>query len=73
VGQAVAADPALPVTVDLAALQLRFGGEAIPLTMRDSARDALINGRWDAIGELLEGLPQVAAVADRLPYISAGA
>jgi 3-isopropylmalate/(R)-2-methylmalate dehydratase small subunit len=73
VGQAVAADPALPVTVDLAALQLLFGGEAIPLTMRDSARDALINGRWDAIGELLEGLPQVAAVADRLPYISAGA
>ncbi len=73
VGQAVAADPALPVTVDLAAMQLRFGGNTVPLTMRDSARDALVNGRWDAIGELLEGLPQVAAVADRLPYISAGA
>lgn len=73
VGQAVAADPALPVTVDLAAMQLRFGGNAVPLTMRDSARDALVNGRWDAIGELLEGLPQVAAAAGRLPYVSAPA
>ena len=73
VGQAVAADPALSVTVDLAAMQLRFGGNAVPLTMRDSARDALVNGRWDAIGELLEGLPQVAAVAGRLPYVSAPA
>lgn len=70
VGQAVAADPALALTVDLTALQLRFGAAVIPLTMRDSARDALVNGRWDAIGELLEGLPEVQAVADRLPYIS---
>lgn len=71
VGQAVAADPALALAVDLTALQLRFGPATIPLTMRDSARDALINGRWDAIGELLEGLPEVQALAGRLPYISA--
>jgi 3-isopropylmalate/(R)-2-methylmalate dehydratase small subunit len=71
VGQAVAADPTLVLTVDLTALQLRFGAATIPLTMRDSARDALVNGRWDAIGELLESLPEVQAVAGRLPYISA--
>jgi 3-isopropylmalate/(R)-2-methylmalate dehydratase small subunit len=71
VGRAVAADPTLALTVDLTALQLRFGTATIPLTMRDSARDALVNGRWDAIGELLESLPEVQAVAGRLPYISA--
>lgn len=71
VSDAVAMTPALALTVDLTALQLRFGSEAIPLTMRDSARDALRHGRWDAIAELLEGWPEVQTVAGRLPYISA--
>ena len=71
VSAAVAQAPSLEVTVDLVGLQLRFGGAVIPLTMRDSARDALRHGRWDAIAELLEGLPAVQAVAGRLPYISA--
>lgn len=71
VSAAVARTPTLALTVDLASLQLRFGVEAIPLTMRDSARDALRHGRWDAIAELLEGWPEVKTVAGRLPYISA--
>lgn len=67
---AIAADPALEVTVDLVARELRFGGRKAPLTMRDSSRDALVNGRWDPIGELLEGQEGVAATAGRLPYVS---
>jgi 3-isopropylmalate/(R)-2-methylmalate dehydratase small subunit len=39
--------------------------------MRESARDALINGRWDAIGELLEGLPAVKKLASSHPYLAA--
>jgi 3-isopropylmalate/(R)-2-methylmalate dehydratase small subunit len=39
--------------------------------VRDSAREALINGRWDAIGELLEGIGDVKKVAARLPYVAA--
>jgi hypothetical protein len=38
---------------------------------RESARDALINGRWDAIGELLDGAKDVDAVAGKLPYMAA--
>lgn len=68
---AVAANPALELTVDLVAMQLRYGSAAIPLQMRDSARDALVNGRWDAIAELLEGAPSVEAVSARLPYLQA--
>jgi len=67
---AVAAQPALEIAVDLVAREIRFDGQKIKLTMRDSARDALIHGRWDAIGELLEGAAAVAATASRLPYLS---
>jgi len=66
---AVGASPALEITVDLLAQEIRFDGQTIRLTMRDSARDALIHGRWDSIGELLEGRDAVAATASRLPYL----
>ena len=33
--------------------------------------DALINGRWDAIGELLDGIPAVKTTATTLPYLAA--
>jgi 3-isopropylmalate/(R)-2-methylmalate dehydratase small subunit len=69
VAAAVAADPGLELTVDLAALELRYGAGVIRLTMRDSARDALVHGRWDAIAELLEGMPAVEATTARLPYL----
>jgi 3-isopropylmalate/(R)-2-methylmalate dehydratase small subunit len=66
----VAANPAAEVRIDLEKLEVRFGGERIPVTLRESARDALVNGRWDAIGELLDGVPAVKATAERLPYLA---
>lgn len=71
VAAAIEANPQTEVVVDLAALEVRFGGQKIKITMRESARDALVNGRWDAIGELLEGVPQVKALAKTLPYLAA--
>ena len=71
VAAAIEANPQTEVVVDLAALEVRFGGQKIKITMRESARDALVNGRWDAIGELLEGVPQVQALAKKLPYMAA--
>lgn len=71
VAAAVAANPALELAVDLVAMQLRYGQATVPLQMRDSARDALVHGRWDAIAELLEGAGAVQAVSARLPYLQA--
>jgi 3-isopropylmalate/(R)-2-methylmalate dehydratase small subunit len=71
VAAAIASNPQTEVAVDLAALEVRFGGQKIKITMRESARDALVNGRWDAIGELLEGVPQVQELAKKLPYLAA--
>lgn len=68
---AVAANPKLEVNIDLQKLEVSFGGESIKVTQRESARDGLVNGRWDAIGELIEGKTAVAATAAKLPYVAA--
>jgi len=39
--------------------------------VREAARDALINGRWDPIGELLDGMPAMKSTATKLPYLAA--
>lgn len=71
IAAAVEANPQTEVVIDLEKLEIRFSGQSVPCTIRESARDALVNGRWDAIGELLDGLPDVRATAARLPYLAA--
>ena len=71
IAAAVEADPSLEIVVDVEAQQVRFGGQSVAATIRETGRDALINGRWDAIGELIEGLPAVKATATTLPYLAA--
>ncbi len=71
VAAAIEQNPELEVVVDVEKLEVRFGADSIKVTQRETARDALINGRWDAIGELLDGKPQVLATAAKLPYLSA--
>jgi len=71
VAAAIEANPAIEVTVDVAAQEVRFGSQKIKITQRESARDALVNGRWDAIGELIDGKVAVQATAAKLPYLAA--
>ena len=68
---AIQVNPQIEVTLDLVNQEIRFGQQKIKATMRESARDALVNGRWDAIGELLDGRPAVAERAKTLPYLAA--
>jgi 3-isopropylmalate/(R)-2-methylmalate dehydratase small subunit len=64
---AVESDPATVVTIDVAALRVRSsGGLDFPVTMPDSAREALVSGRWDPIQELLDNEPAIAAKAREL-------
>jgi 3-isopropylmalate/(R)-2-methylmalate dehydratase small subunit len=65
------ADPQGEVVIDLVKLEVRFGGQTVKIAQRESARDALVNGRWDAIGELIDGLPVVKITAGKLPYLAA--
>lgn len=65
---AVEANPALEITVDVDKLTVRYGDQSFPVTTTDSARDALISGKWDAIGELLEHQDAVAAKMKQLGW-----
>lgn len=68
---AVNEDPQTEITIDLEALEIRFGGASIPCELREGARKALVNGKWDPLLDLLNGAEQVEAVAGTLPYMAA--
>lgn len=70
-GEKVSADPALEVVLDVENQQVRAGDLVVDATVRESARKALVSGKWDPIGELLEGAPRVTEVASNLAYVSA--
>jgi len=71
ISAAVEANPQAEVTIDLDKLEARFAGQTVKIEQRESARDALVNGRWDAIGELIDGLGDVKTTAGKLPYMAA--
>jgi 3-isopropylmalate/(R)-2-methylmalate dehydratase small subunit len=71
IADAVEANPQTEVVIDLEKLEVRFAGQAVKIEQRESARDSLVNGRWDAIGELIDGKSDVQATAGKLSYMSA--
>jgi len=64
-------DPQTQIVVDVDRQEIRFAGQTVEANVRPAARDALVNGRWDPIGELLEGVPAMKATAGKLPYLAA--
>jgi 3-isopropylmalate/(R)-2-methylmalate dehydratase small subunit len=71
IAAAIEANPQTEVVIDLVKLEVRFAGQSVKIEQRESARDALTNGRWDAIGELIDGKDAVKATAAKLPYLAA--
>ena len=70
IAAAVEQNLAAEVVVDLNRAEIRFCGQTAKVAIRESAREALVNGRWDAIGDLLEGAEDVRRLAARLPYLA---
>jgi 3-isopropylmalate/(R)-2-methylmalate dehydratase small subunit len=67
---AIEADPATIVTIDVDQLRVTTsGGLDFPVTMPESARDALISGRWDPIQELLDNEAAIDTKARELHYV----
>jgi 3-isopropylmalate/(R)-2-methylmalate dehydratase small subunit len=67
---AIEADPKTEVTIDVDLLKVTTsGGLDFPVTMPDSARDALISGRWDPIQELLDNEKAIESKARELHYV----
>jgi 3-isopropylmalate/(R)-2-methylmalate dehydratase small subunit len=66
--QAVEANPELEVETDLINKEVRFGDRTAPLFIREEAREALVEGLWDPIGELLEAGELLDEFDRKLPY-----
>lgn len=66
----VDADPSVQVTIDLENLRVRSSaGDDFPVVMPESAREALVSGRWDPIQELIDNDASIVAKAKELPYV----
>ena len=65
-------DPALLATLDLLEGKMTAADMDFKATLPDHAREALVRGRWDAIAELLENVPEISRVAGTLPYFKTG-
>ena len=64
-------NPVGEFTVDLDSMQVTADGRTYPISLPASAREAFLQGSWDATGLLLDDYDAVRAVAARLPYVSA--
>jgi len=67
---AVEADPTLEFTIDLEALTVTGGDITVPVTIPDSARQALTSGKYDPIKELIDNKDKIEATAANLSYVS---
>ncbi len=66
---AVSATPVVPVTVDLVARKVQCGAVSAACTMQEGARQSLVAGNWDFLGQLVEAAAQIRQIAERLPYM----
>ena len=67
--QKVDSDPTLEVTIDLIEGVVRAGDLKLPFEIKPGSREALVNGLWDPIGQLLDGKERVRSLVAELPYL----
>jgi 3-isopropylmalate/(R)-2-methylmalate dehydratase small subunit len=65
----IALHPETPVTVDLVRGVVAGADMSFSFSMKPGAREALLKGLWDPIGQLLEDKDQIRAVMASLPYV----
>ena len=62
--------PSAEIVVDLDVMKVIAGDRSFDIALPAAAREAFLDGSWDATGLLLENYDQVRAVAARLPYVT---
>ena len=64
--QLISSEPSTEVGINLENLKVSAGKLSFPVTMKASAQQGLLSGRYDAIADLLTNLPKVQELAARL-------
>ena len=58
------------VDVDLVGGEVRFASQSVKVTLADSAKQSLVSGQWDFLGQLLDNKAGIAATAAKVPYLN---
>lgn len=66
---AVRKHPGEDLEIDLETREIRFVGKTYSFELREGARMALLEGKWDPLGELMEGIDAVEQKARELAYL----
>ncbi len=64
--QLISSEPSTEVGINLENLKVTAGKLSFPVTMKASAQQGLLSGRYDAIADLLTNLPKAQELAARL-------
>jgi 3-isopropylmalate/(R)-2-methylmalate dehydratase small subunit len=64
--QLISSEPSTEVEINLENLKVTAGKLSFPVTMKASAQQGLLSGRYDSIADLLANLPKVKELAARL-------
>lgn len=67
--QEVESHPEHELVIDLEQKQISVAGNSFPCDIPESAREALIDGQWDALATLLNDPGDIEAVAGKLHYV----
>lgn len=68
--QAIQDHPSAELKVDLQQLTVSMGDITVNVTMPESARNALLTGQWDYLGQLVDALDNVRSHAATVPYLN---
>jgi 3-isopropylmalate/(R)-2-methylmalate dehydratase small subunit len=63
-------NPSAVFSVDLQSMRVTAAGQSFEIFLPASAREAFLDGSWDATGLLVDDFDDVRAVAARLPYVT---
>ena len=63
-------DPSAVFTVDLQSMRVAASGQSFEISLPASAREAFLEGGWDATGLLVDDFDAVRRVAAQLPYVT---
>jgi len=66
-------NPATELAIDIENGRITFADKTIDVTIKASAKQALVEGKWDPIQELLEHDSEISATAESLGYVQATA
>jgi 3-isopropylmalate/(R)-2-methylmalate dehydratase small subunit len=67
---AIEANPTAEVTVDLLQQQVRVGAVSVPCQMQAGAKQALVSGNWDFLGQLVDAAAEVKQTSGNIPYLN---